>query len=86
MSRWSTLASLVLPIYLPAALSAMGRTLLAPFLPVWLRSLGADDAAIGAFFSAQGLGATLAGPLAGELVASAGPYRSMLAVWPVSYR
>ena len=39
-SRRSVLVSLLLPIYLPAGLVTTANTLLAPFLPLWLRGLG----------------------------------------------
>ena len=39
-SRRGVLVSLLLPIYLPAGLVTTANTLLAPFLPLWLRGLG----------------------------------------------
>lgn len=79
VSRWKMLQSLLLPIYVPAGLTTTGNTLLVPFLPVWLRGLGASDAMVGAFFSLQGLGATVSGPVSGALVASFGLKGSMIA-------
>ena len=40
-SRRGVLVSLLLPIYLPAGLVTTANTLLAPFLPLWLRGLAA---------------------------------------------
>ena len=72
------LLALLLPIYVPAGLTTTANTLLVPFLPVWLRGLGAPDAMVGAFFSFQGLGATVAGPPSGIAVASIGLKTSMI--------
>ena len=78
-SRRKMLLSLLLPIYVPAGLTTTANTLLVPFLPVWLRSLGASDATVGAYFTLQGLGATISGPVSGSLVASFGLKGSMIA-------
>lgn len=76
LSRREMLLSLMLPIYLPAGMTTTASTLLVPFLPVWLRDLGASDATVGAFFSLQGLGATVSGPPSGMVPDLAYPIRT----------
>ena len=77
-SRRALLRSLLLPIYVPAAIFAVSNTVVAPFLPVWLRSLGASDATVGTTLSMVDIGGTIAGPLAGQGVAKIGTRVAML--------
>eukprot|EP00966_Prymnesium_polylepis_P279112 6447966-Prymnesium_polylepis.1 len=71
-TRGAVLKTLLLPVYIPAAIVAVANTALLPFLPVWLRDLGATDASIGIVMGMNGLGGMLAGPPAGVLIAIAG--------------
>ena len=74
----AVLRSLVLPIYLPAAVQATAISLVIPVLPLFARALGAPDSAVGGIVGANGLGSLCAGMPAGLLAGAVGERAAMM--------
>jgi MFS family permease len=70
--------NLILPVYLPALLFAVGQGAIIPVIPLLARELGASVAAIGVITAMRGIGTIVFDVPAGQLVGRWGERRTMV--------
>ena len=78
MKAWLARNPIILPVYAPTLLIAIGGGMIAPILPLYAVSFGASYALVGVVLGSRGLGTILGDLPAGVLLRSLGQRRLML--------